>query len=46
MTMHCLRAGEGAPPLVFVHGLACAHAGHFPQIEAAERVNSLLASLA
>ncbi|MGH8673303.1 MAG: alpha/beta fold hydrolase, partial [Burkholderiales bacterium] len=35
MTMYCLRAGEGAPPMVFVHGFACAHedwrlqTGHF-----------------
>ena len=25
MTMHCLRAGAGSPPIVFVHGFACAH---------------------
>ena len=23
--MHCLRAGQGTPPFVFVHGFACAH---------------------
>ena len=23
--MHCLRAGQGNPPFVFVHGFACAH---------------------
>ena len=23
--MYCLRAGEGKPPFVFVHGFACAH---------------------
>ena len=25
MTLYCSRAGEGAPPFVFVHGFACAH---------------------
>lgn len=24
MTLHCLRAGKGNPPFVFVHGFACA----------------------
>ena len=33
MTMHCLRAGEGTPPLVFVHGFACAHEDWRLQVE-------------
>jgi pimeloyl-ACP methyl ester carboxylesterase len=33
MTLHCLRAGHGAPPLVFVHGFACAHDDWQAQIE-------------
>ncbi len=31
--MHCLRAGAGAPPLVFVHGFACAHQDWRLQVE-------------
>lgn len=32
--MHFVRAGAGAPPLVFVHGFACTHADWKFQIEA------------
>ena len=32
-SMYCLRAGKGAPPFVFVHGFACAHADWRAQID-------------
>ncbi len=33
MTMHCLRAGAGSPPLVFVHGFGCAQEDWRMQVE-------------
>jgi pimeloyl-ACP methyl ester carboxylesterase len=43
MSLHCLRAGEGAPPFVFVHGFACAHDDWQAQIEHFSRQHRVLA---
>jgi pimeloyl-ACP methyl ester carboxylesterase len=41
--MYCLRAGEGAPPFVFVHGFACAHEDWQAQIEHFSKAHRVLA---
>ena len=41
--MYCLRAGEGAPPFVFVHGFACAHEDWRSQIEHFSKTRAVLA---
>lgn len=33
MKLHCVRAGQGTPPFVFVHGFACAHDDWQSQID-------------
>ena len=37
------RAGEGAPPLLFVHGFACSHADWQPQLEHFAATQSVVA---
>ena len=41
--MYCLRAGEGAPPFVFVHGFACTHEDWRSQIEHFSKTRTVLA---
>jgi len=41
--MHCLRAGEGAPPMVFVHGFACAHEDWQAQTDLFSKTNQVVA---
>ena len=41
--MYCLRAGEGAPPFVFVHGFACTHEDWRSQIEHFSETRTVLA---
>ncbi|HSD61767.1 MAG TPA: alpha/beta hydrolase [Burkholderiales bacterium] len=41
--MHFLRAGQGAPPLLFVHGFACSHEDWDFQIEHFERTREVIA---
>jgi len=41
--MHCLRAGNGAPPFVFVHGFACAHEDWRAQTEHISKSHLVLA---
>jgi len=43
MTLDCLRAGEGAPPFVFVHGFACAGDDWQAQIEHFSKGHRVLA---
>jgi len=43
MTMYCLRAGAGSPPIVFVHGFACAHDDWRMQLEHFARTQRVLA---
>jgi pimeloyl-ACP methyl ester carboxylesterase len=38
-----VRAGRGAPPLVFVHGFACSHADWRPQLDALAATHTVLA---
>jgi pimeloyl-ACP methyl ester carboxylesterase len=41
--VHFVRAGAGAPPLVFVHGFACSHADWRFQVEALAQSTAVLA---
>lgn len=41
--MHFVRAGQGAPPLVFVHGFACNHADWRSQLDFFSRSNEVVA---
>ena len=41
--MHFVRAGRGAPPLVFVHGFACTHADWRSQLDFFSRTNEVIA---
>lgn len=41
--MHFVRAGRGAPPLVFVHGFACSHDDWHFQLEHFEKTNEVVA---
>ena len=41
--MHFVRAGRGAPPLVFVHGFACTHADWRSQLDSLSRTNEVVA---
>ena len=41
--MHYLRAGNGAPPLVFVHGFACTHEDWQPQLEHFQKNHEVVA---
>ena len=41
--MHCLRAGQGNPPYVFVHGFACAHEDWRAQTDHFARSNTIVA---
>ena len=43
MTMHCLRAGAGSPPLVFVHGFGCAHEDWRMQVDRFSGTRQVLA---
>jgi pimeloyl-ACP methyl ester carboxylesterase len=41
--VHFVRAGRGAPPLVFVHGFACTHADWRSQLDFFSRTNEVVA---
>ena len=41
--MHFVRAGRGAPPLVFVHGFACNHADWRAQLDFFSKTNGVVA---
>jgi len=41
--MHFVRAGQGAPPLLFVHGFACNHADWRAQLEFFSQTNEVVA---
>jgi pimeloyl-ACP methyl ester carboxylesterase len=41
--MHCLRAGQGTPPFVFVHGFACAHEDWRAQTDHFSKSNLVIA---
>jgi pimeloyl-ACP methyl ester carboxylesterase len=41
--MHFVRAGQGTPPLVFVHGFACSHADWRSQLDFFSRTNEVVA---
>jgi pimeloyl-ACP methyl ester carboxylesterase len=41
--MHYLRAGSGAPPLVFVHGFGCSHEDWGLQVDFFRRTNEVVA---
>ena len=41
--MHHVRAGRGAPPLVFVHGFACSHEDWTFQLEELQASNQVVA---
>jgi len=41
--MHFVRAGHGAPPLVFVHGFACNHADWRSQLDFFSQTNEVVA---
>lgn len=41
--MHFVRLGRGAPPLVFVHGFACAHADWQPQLDHFSKTHEVVA---
>ena len=41
--MHFVRAGQGAPPLVFVHGFACSHEDWVLQIKELEKKHEIVA---
>ena len=41
--MHCLRAGQGNPPFVFVHGFACAHEDWRAQTDHFSKTNLVVA---
>lgn len=41
--MHCLRAGQGNPPFVFVHGFACAHEDWRAQTDHFSKTNRVVA---
>jgi pimeloyl-ACP methyl ester carboxylesterase len=41
--VHFVRAGQGAPPLVFVHGFACSHADWQAQLDFFSRTNEVVA---
>ena len=41
--MHFVRAGQGAPPLAFVHGFACNHADWRSQLDFFSRTNEVIA---
>ncbi len=41
--MHYLQAGQGSPPMAFVHGFACTHADWQPQIEHFSASHTVLA---
>jgi pimeloyl-ACP methyl ester carboxylesterase len=41
--MHFVRAGQGAPPIFFVHGFACSHEDWRFQVEHFSRTNEVIA---
>ena len=41
--MHYVRAGSGAPPLVFVHGFGCSHEDWLLQLEKFRKTNETVA---
>lgn len=41
--MHFVRAGQGAPPLLFVHGFACSHEDWHFQIDHFSKTNEVVA---
>ena len=41
--MHCLRAGQGTPQFVFVHGFACAHEDWRAQTDHFSKTNAVVA---
>src|SRR5262245_15161328 len=41
--MHFIRAGQGAPPILFVHGFACSHEDWNFQIREFERTQEIVA---
>lgn len=41
--MHFVQAGQGSPPMAFVHGFACTHIDWQPQIEHLSATNNVVA---
>ena len=41
--MHYVQAGQGTPPIAFIHGFACTHIDWEPQIEHFSSTNTVVA---